>query len=103
MSIFTRWADEVSISKDHGIAMVRRMGEVFPVTLVEIKYADTAETDVTFAEYLRADEGWTEISAAVSAADKEELSMKWVTRLVKKRTYGAKMVSYEPPQEERYG
>lgn len=76
MAIYTRWGESVTIEQNCGQHESQLGGGkhkvTTTVTLVKVKFEDGDER-YAIAESLKADEGWTEIEAAVAEASKVTL------------------------------
>ncbi len=65
--IYTRWENQVIIHKNHDQHPNPSNPKAI-ITLVEVKYLETQDYGYQFAEILRADRGWEEISEAIEKA-----------------------------------
>lgn len=65
MAIYNRWGDELKIVVNCGEVRPKQLSG--PVTLVKVRYGDGAEDRWQFADFLKADNGWEEIKAAVKS------------------------------------
>lgn len=73
MAIYNRWGATISIVANCGQHQPK--GFVTSVTLVLVRFEDGKER-YQFVEFLKADEGWEEVQAAVSAAPVVNLDKK---------------------------
>jgi len=71
MTIYTRWGGECTILAKFGKSQPPYLADVY--TLVLVKYLD-GNVRFYWAEFLRADNGWTEIEPALELAPEYGIS-----------------------------
>jgi len=79
--LYTRWSDNVTIIENCGTHTVSEFR--YPITLVKVHFNEDGSERYRILETMKADGGWPELDAALSAAPKVELTHRELRRAVK--------------------